>query len=200
MTNKKVEEQENPKVQVALDHVSYADKETVDAIKAAFPIAFRPHLSMVVQMTESAGGALPYFVLSVYWGVAWVARCVFKPSLDEVGFWLRDSVRAYMKRRRDLKWAQGHFRFENVEFRVSVAGDTLVSWPDQTEVFALLRRKLEGQLADPTVQIARWVSVYWDDKAKEWVFHEIEPRDMVTRRAYFSYNRQIGVWEEKRLW
>ncbi|MDE3178978.1 MAG: hypothetical protein KGM47_04885 [Acidobacteriota bacterium] len=86
----------NLKLSLRLDHETYSDSDTRRAMLEAFPPGIRPDASVTHFLSEQS---IQYIVLVVIVGVSWGLKKVLGPPLDELGNYLRDSVRVCMKRR-----------------------------------------------------------------------------------------------------
>jgi len=151
------------KLQLALDPASGGDLETVDAMVRVFPLEIRPSISTVFHLTESALGAA-YIVLTIIAVGGWVAKKTFGPLLDEIGNRFRDAVLAYGRGGRRQPPGVGLYigKFENVEVRISIPTESLLSWKDEEGQFKKLAEYIIEGFGEVTSRKAERVTLMWD--------------------------------------
>lgn len=169
----------NIKLSLILDPATCSDLETVEGMIQVFPAGARPHLNVWAHVLESAGGGQPYLALSIVASIAWVARKVPAPSLDEIGNRLRDAVKVYFDRRKTVpSGVQLWLSLSEIEFRVSVNTEKLMCWTDDQHQFRTLGELIDEEFPQLKSLNAATVFLLWDTKLNCWRFTTIWPSDL----------------------
>ena len=185
-------------IQCALDPQTCGDPEATEAILAVLPHPRRPEPLMHV--LESAEAQLPYLALIVVAAIGWLAQKVLTPTIEEIGTYLRDALKAYIERRKNHPGAvQLILNLGELEFDISIRSDDLLQIADLRQEFASLREYLGSEIAGGTFQEGDRVSLWWSPERRQWCFVEVWPKDIGTRGGWLSYDAEKGEWQKKLL-
>lgn len=185
------------KLQLTLDLPTHSDADTVNEMLDAFPAEIRPSVGMKLLLSDSSA---PYIVLTVLAGIAWITKRILGPLFDELGNYLRDAIKAYLKRGKHAPPAIGLYisveGTEDFEVRISIETKTLLGWDDAEPHFKDLREILAKGLKDVASKKPSWVSLEWDPQYGEWVFIQIF-RSSSSGFNYWIFDRKQRKWVEK---
>ncbi len=193
-------ELDSTEVSVVLDLPAYSDSECLKAIIAAFPEEQKPRVLGRVQ-EDITGGRDFIGLLVTGGGLAWFAKKVLGPSLDELGIRLRDALKAYFeKRKRKPALVTLSFASDEIEIHVEIDSDALLSFPATAETFQRLAPMILSEADKGSFVEAEKVTLTWDTQKGRWLFYQIWPKDMIRTGLYFEFDPELCEWKEKKLW
>lgn len=186
------------RLSLGLDHVSADDPALLDGVRSAFPQHLRPRVGAKVLCS---GLDTPLFVLGVT-GLGWAGKRTLTPTLDELGGYLQNAVRAFISKRNKRLPAVGlDLRGENLEVEIKIGIDTtaLLGWAAPNKRLSELRQLLADALKDPVVLQADRLFVGWNGQSEGWELQQVWPKDMDTTRIYYLRDENTRTWVAKRV-
>jgi hypothetical protein len=186
------------KLEFKFEVSSFPAPETIEEMLNMFPRDMRPSVSKVAHLAEPLNTA--YVVLTILAIGGWAGQKILGPLLEEVGNCLREAVKAYLKRRKQLVAVGLHIiNFENVEIRIGIGVNSLVNWKDEDEHFKKLAEYIVGNFEEVTSRDPDRVRLSWDPASESWTFCEIWPTNMSSSHEYYIYDARTGMWEKHSL-